>query len=153
MEMESISTEETHVSYRAAGFWMRFWAYLADAIIVAALNGILLHFVNYFGGDQFMISQWTIASIFGALTFFVYFSLMTKFYGQTLGKMIFGLKVIHENGDTELSWLDIIFREIVGRFIYKSFLLLNLLYIVVAFNKDKQGLHDMFGDTRVVHTV
>src|SRR5690625_7607736 len=115
MEMESISTEETHVSYRAAGFWMRFWAYLADAIIVAALNGILLHFVNYFGGDQFMISQWTIACIFGALTFFVYFSLMTNFYGKPLGKMIFALIFIHENGNTELSWLDIIFRYLIVR--------------------------------------
>jgi len=152
MDRQSIPMEQHFVPYRAAGFWMRFWAYLVDLIVVFALNGIVLRFVAIFGGNQVAISYWTLGSIIGAITFFVYFALMTKFYGQTLGKMIFGLKVISENEESELSWLDVVFREVVGRIIYKSFFLLNFLYIVVAFNKDKQGLHDMFGETRVIHT-
>lgn len=152
MDMQSIPMEQHYVPYRAAGFWMRFWAYIVDLIIVFALNGIVFRFVAIFGGNQIVISNWTLTGVIGAITFFIYFVLMTKFYGQTLGKMIFGLKVVHENDAGELSWLDVVFREVVGRFIYKSFVILNLLYIVVAFNKDKQGLHDMFGETRVIHT-
>lgn|SRR5690625_3952395 len=152
MEMNSGSTEQSFTPYRAAGFWMRFWAYLADLIVVFAINGIVLRLLNILGGHQMMISQWTLGSIIATITFFVYFSMMTKYLGQTLGKVIFGLKVIPADNERELSWLDVIFREVVGRIIYKSFFILNFLYIVVAFNKDKQGLHDIFGETRVIHT-
>lgn len=139
--------------YEAAGFWMRFWAYLTDGIVVFSLNGVILQLATLIKAEQLMISYWTLSSIIAAITFFVYFSVMTKVYGQTIGKMIFGIKVIHEDETADLSWSDIIFREVIGRFIYKSFILLNLLYVVVAFNKDKQGIHDLFGETRVVHTV
>lgn len=152
MEIESVSMQNNYSPYRAAGFWMRFWAYLADLIIVFAIKGIILRILHLIGGDQVIISQWTFGSIVAGITFFVYFTLMTKFYGQTLGKMIFGLRVVHENDVSELSWLDVIFREVVGRIIYKSFFWLNFLYLVVAFNKNKQGLHDMFGETKVIHT-
>jgi len=143
---------ETDTVYESAGFWMRFWAYLTDVIIVFSLNGVILQLATLIKAEQVMISYWTLSSIIAAITFFVYFAVMTKVYGQTIGKMIFGIKVIHEDDTEDLAWSDIIFREVIGRFIYKSFILLNLLYVVVAFNKDKQGLHDLFGETRVVHT-
>lgn len=148
------SNQQTYISHdRPAGFWMRFWAYITDIIIVFSINGIVLKIVNMVNADQITISVWTIGGIVSAIVFYIYFLLMTKFYGQTLGKMIFGLKVIpNERDDGPLEWDDLLYREVIGRFIYKSFFILNVLYIVVAFNKEKQGIHDMFGDTRVVHT-
>lgn len=148
------SDQQINISHdRPAGFWMRFWAYITDIIIVFSINGIVLKIVNMVNADQITISVWTIGGIVSAIVFYIYFLLMTKFYGQTLGKMIFGLKVIpNERDDGPLEWDDLLFREVIGRFIYKSFFILNVLYIVVAFNKEKQGIHDMFGDTRVVHT-
>lgn len=152
MDIELNQREYHHPSYRAAGFWMRFWAYLVDLVVIFAINGIVLRFLKIVGGHQIMISQWTFTGIVAGLMFFIYFTLMTKYYSQTIGKMIFGLKVVSEDNNRELSWVDVIFREVVGRFIYKSFVMLNLLYIVIAFNKNKQGLHDMFGETKVIHT-
>ncbi|WP_324777878.1 RDD family protein [Virgibacillus senegalensis] len=87
----------------------------------------------------------------GSIVFYVYFLLMTKFFGQTLGKMLFGLRVIRED-DGSLTWSDLLFREVVGRFIHRVLFLTPLLYVVVAFTNQKQGLHDMFASTRVVHT-
>jgi len=81
---------------------------------------------------------------------YLYFVLMTKFYGQTVGKMIFGLKVIRKDYES-LRWSDLLFREVVGRFLYRVIGILTLLYVVVAFDPLKQGVHDMIGDTRVIH--
>lgn len=135
---------------RYAGFWMRFWAYLTDLIIVFSINGILLgplKFIN--DGMSVDIGFWTVTGIMSVIVLYLYFLLMTKWLGQTLGKMIFGLKVIREDSE-QLKWSDLVFREIVGRFIQRVFLITGLLYLFVAFSPEKQGIHDMIGKTRVV---
>lgn len=135
---------------RYAGFWMRFWAYLTDLIVVFSVNGIVLipfKFINE--GNVISIGSWSLAGIIGALVFYLYFLLMTKHYSQTLGKMIFGLKVIRQDF-LPLQWRDLLFREVVGRFIQRVFFIMMFLYLVVAFNTDKQGIHDMIGNTNVI---
>ncbi|RYG71755.1 RDD family protein [Lentibacillus lipolyticus] len=141
-----IVSEERH-SY--AGFWMRFWAYLADLVIVFSLNGILLSPFKFVSGWEMDVGFWTVTGIAGAIVFYLYFLLMTKFYGKTLGKMIFGLRVIRED-QKPLKWSDLLVREVIGRFIYRVFWFMSLLYLFVAFTDQKQGIHDMFADTRVV---
>ncbi|MBM7600283.1 putative RDD family membrane protein YckC [Virgibacillus halotolerans] len=137
---------------RYAGFWMRFWAYLADLIVIFSISGILLipfQFIN--DGKAIDIGFWTVTGIIGAVVYYVYFLLMTKYFSQTLGKMIFGIKVIR--GDHQpLKWGDLLFREVIGRFIQRVFFITMFLYLVVAFNTDKQGIHDMIGNTKVVFT-
>lgn len=136
---------------RYAGFWLRFWAYLVDVIVIASLNGFLLSpfkFVNE--GFPIHLGYWTANGMVAAIVFYLYFLLMTKYFGQTLGKMIFGLKVINEH-DGELTWNDLFFREVVGRFIYNVIGIMKVLYIVVAFTNEKQGIHDIVGRTRVIH--
>lgn len=148
-ELTKIESNE----YRYAGFWMRFWAYLFDIIVLFGVNSFLLSplkFVN--DGLPVDIWLWTLNGIFAGLIYYVYFLLMTKFFGQTIGKMILGLKVVQQDEhNNKLSWYDVIFREIVGRFIYNAFLVLKLLYVVIGFTNEKQGLHDILGSTRVVH--
>lgn len=151
-EYEDLSDRSTNNEHQYAGFWMRFWAFLTDLIIIFSLRGLLLtplKFINE--GIPINIGIWTLNSILASLIFFAYFLLMTKYLGQTMGKMLFGLKVIKEN-DGPLSWEDLLYREVVGRFIHVVYFALNTLYIVVAFTPKKQGLHDMFADTIVVHS-
>ena len=136
---------------RLAGFWMRFWAFLADLIIIFSINGILLSPLKLINeGMSINIGIWTLSGLIGGIVFYLYFLMMTKYLGQTMGKMIFGLKVIRIDKGP-LQWSDLLFREVIGRFIYKTFFFLNLLYFIVAFNKQKQGIHDMFASTTVVH--
>lgn len=138
-------------SYRLAGFWMRMWAFLADLLVVFSINGLLLSPLRYFGeGGDIILSVWSLKGILSSIVFYLYFLIMTKMTGQTLGKMIFGLKVIRDD-QKPLQWLDLFFREVVIRFVYKAYLFLNLLYLIVAFNKEKRGLHDMIGQTKVIH--
>lgn len=152
-EVSSQTDDKQYMNnYRPAGFWMRFWAYVSDVVIVFSINGLVLSILNTFNAYDITLSIWTLSGIVSSLMFYIYFLLMTKFFNQTLGKMIFGLKVVPDNNQQLLTWTDLLFREVIGRFIYKSFFMLNLLYVVVAFNREKQGIHDIFGQTRVVHT-
>lgn len=135
----------------AAGFWPRFIAYVIDVIIIGSINSIILSpllFVN--DGLPIEISFWTLNGIIATVVYYVYFSVMTKYFQQTLGKMIIGLKVVSDTGKN-LTWSDIFFREIVGRIIHNVFFILKLLYLTVAFSSKKQGIHDMIASTRVVH--
>lgn len=144
-----LNEEDNHIHY--AGFWMRFWAYLVDVIVIFSLNGILLSPLKFMNnGEMIQFGYWTVNGLLAALVFYIYFLFMTKFLGQTIGKMIFGLKVINEKNES-LKWTDLFFREVIGRFIYNVFFLMKLLYLVVAFTDEKQGIHDMIGATRVIH--
>jgi uncharacterized RDD family membrane protein YckC len=149
-KLEPIATEKKQM-YRYAGFWMRFWAYLLDLLIVVSINGILVSpFLLIAGLSEVKVPFFTLAGILLAVVNGLYFLLLTKRWGQTIGKKVFGLKVISKKTD-HLSWLDLIFREVFGRYILQAFTLSYTLYLVVAFQKEKQGLHDMIGDTFVVH--
>lgn len=147
-ESETTSPSDT---YKYAGFWMRFWAYLIDVIIVFSINGILLSPLKFMNdGFPLEVSFWTLQGILAGVTYYLYFLLMTKIFQQTVGKMIFGIKVVRENNNPP-TWGDLFFREVIGRFIYNALFILKLLYLVVAFTDEKQGLHDMIGETRVIH--
>ncbi|QOR65843.1 RDD family protein [Cytobacillus suaedae] len=131
-----------------AGFWMRFWAYLVDLIVIGSINRIIIYPVlRYFDFPLSDSNMFAVSSIATAITFYLYFVLMTKFFSQTLGKMIFGLKVIELHGE-KIKWSTVFFREFIGKFISK-FLFIG--YILVAFLPKKQGLHDIFADTTVIH--
>ncbi|MFP7299494.1 RDD family protein [Neobacillus niacini] len=136
------------LSYRFAGFWMRFWAYLLDLIVVGSIERLILN--PLFRALEIPLTEFNLfapISIASAVIFYLYFVLMTKYFNQTLGKMVFGIKVIDLKND-HLSWGTILFREWIGRFISATVV---IGYIIVAFLPKKQGLHDLFTDTSVIH--
>ncbi|MEC2071750.1 RDD family protein [Alkalihalophilus marmarensis] len=148
IELETHYTKERHY----AGFWMRFWAFSLDALMLLSLRWLLigpilnLTDLRYALGGMYGFFDLVVSAVF----FFAYFALMTKFYGATIGKMVFGLRVVSKEGDL-LSWREVIFREGVGRVLHQSFALLYILYITVAFTSTKQGLHDMIADSYVIY--
>lgn len=130
-----------------AGFWMRFWAYLADLLVIGSLNRILISPLSMaITGNVFDGSFFSFQAIGTTIVFYLYFMLMTRFFGKTLGKMIFGLRVVSLK-EEKISWGTLFFREFIGRFIAK-FLFAG--YIIVGFLPKKQGLHDIFADTTVI---
>lgn len=133
---------------RFAGFWMRFWAYLLDLIVIGSIDRIVINpLFRAIGIDLHSGDFFAPIAIATAITYYGYFVLMTKFFGQTLGKMVFGLRVVDLRGE-KLSWSSVLFREWIGRFI-STFIF--ILYILVAILPKKQGIHDLFADTSVIH--
>lgn len=132
------------------GFWLRLVSYIIDLVIVFSIKGFVLSPLKFMNeGYPVEISFWTFDSILSMATFYIYFLLMTKGFNQTIGKMILGIKVVKIDG-SKLTWTDLLFREVIGRFLHSAMLILNLLYLAVAFTKEKQGIHDMIGNTIVV---
>ncbi|WP_027964719.1 RDD family protein [Halalkalibacillus halophilus] len=155
MSTEQMIDQEQAISkplpVKYAGFWMRFWAYIVDLIIVFSINGLLIAPYRILtDGATYEIGFWTVAAIIHTIIIYGYFVLLTKYFSQTIGKRIFGLKVIREDG-LPLTWSDLLFREVVGRFLHRVLGITNALYLVVAFDDEKRGVHDMIGDTRVIH--
>ncbi|PSL43629.1 putative RDD family membrane protein YckC [Salsuginibacillus halophilus] len=133
-----------------AGFWMRFWAYLLDLVVVAGVNGLLISpFFIFTDASVSLFGIFGLQAVLTSLVLYVYFVLMTKLRGQTLGKMVFGLRVARVD-KTPLTWSSVLFREVIGRFIHRFLFITNLLYIAVAFTPQKQGVHDIFADTCVL---
>ncbi|WP_227004099.1 RDD family protein [Salicibibacter halophilus] len=133
-----------------AGFWMRFWAYLVDLLIVFSLNALFIRPIFMFlDASPTLFFGITVVGFLTSVAAYVYFGVMTKLIGQTLGKMIFGLRVQREDG-SPLTWGDTFFREVAGRMIHRVLVFTNLMYIVVGFHPQKAGVHDLLADTRVV---
>lgn len=146
---ERLVKEEITYTAKAAGFWMRFWAFLLDLLIVSAITGILVKPIFKIVGLSVSDSAWYAPiSILSAIVYFAYFVLTTKFFAQTLGKMVLGLKVIKDNGE-QLDWMTVVFRELIGRFISNTFL--KIPYLIVIFTPRHKGIHDFVADTTVVH--
>ena len=143
----SIEKKELFVQ-KPAGFWVRFWAYLIDLLVISSISSILIYPIFRIAGWDIQGTTWyaPIGFLTGII-FYAYFVVMTKLFKQTVGKMIFGLRVIPIKGES-MSFVTILFREWIGRFFSAT---IWPLYWVVGFTPKKQGVHDFIADTMVVH--
>ncbi|ATP41449.1 hypothetical protein CSE16_16035 [Solibacillus sp. R5-41] len=153
---EVIETFETtptirypQIQQKTAGFWMRFWAFVLDSLIISAIVGVTIR-------PLFAVMDWDLVgvnwyapfTVLSVMIYYAYFVFLTKYFKQTLGKMVFGLHVEKDNGEP-LDWPTILFREGIGRFINSTFL--HLPYLIVAFSQKNKSVADYFSDTIVVH--
>lgn len=133
-----------------AGFWIRLWAFLIDMLIISAISGIFVKPVfrvldmAITKPSAFLFSPYKVTAL---VLLLLYFIIMTKIAGQTVGKMIMGIRVMKSNGE-KATWGSVIFREGFGRFISQ---MLWIPYLLVLFLPQKKALHDVFADTVVVH--
>lgn len=106
-----------------AGFWVRLAAYLVDSILVGAglllvrlvLSGLFSLIADSpFGGNVLFQYTWKdiILYVLGA----GYYVLCLYYTGTTVGKRLFNLRVIHEGGSGELTFVDVLYRETWGNF-------------------------------------
>lgn len=75
-----------------------------------------------------------------------YFILITYFTHTTLGKMLLNLEVVTDRD--EWTFLNILYRETVGRFLSG---IMCIGYLAVLISSKHQGFHDMLCDTYVVY--
>jgi uncharacterized RDD family membrane protein YckC len=77
---------------------------------------------------------------------FLYFTLFVGLRGQTPGKILFGLRIVRVNGE-EMTYGRACIRSL-GWIL--SLLLFSVGFLMIAFTRQKQGLHDMLAGTYVV---
>ena len=130
-----------------AGFWTRFVAYLIDMIVIYAIASLLNTFSFGLLNKQLDFPILGEESLSYVIVMFAYFIAMIYFFSQTLGKMIMKIKVETNKGD-KLGFMDVVYREVVGRLL--TIFLAYLPYLAIAFTNKKKGLHDFIADTVVV---
>ncbi len=134
------------VSTTYAGFWKRVGAWVIDAIIVTIVQSIVS--VIIMGGQSGGAGATVAANVVGFMIGLVYGAGMESSSKQaTLGKMALGIVVTDMNGGR------ITFMRATGRYLAKiiSALILLIGYLMVAFTRRKQGLHDLMAGTLVVN--
>ena len=137
--------KERDFAYAYSSFGIRLLAYIIDMVIVSSLFTIIKFFIPL-GADAKFMGFGILASlnIIISLAYFTITSLITR--GQSLGKMITGLRVVSLDG-LDLSNSQILIREIAGRYVQNK---LIFLYVLALFTPKKQTLIDLFTDTAVV---
>ena len=131
------------VTTNKAGFWVRTFAYVVDAIGVGIVSGIIASIIS--GGATGTTANGL--SFLIGIAYFCYFW-SGQGGGQTLGMRVLNLKVVRTDGSA-LTLTQALIRY-VGLFV--SFICLFIGVIWVAFDADKQGWHDKIAGTYVIRT-
>ena len=134
-----------------AGFWLRFAAYIIDAIMMYVILTIFMlslgmHSILFIDDFSFSGLQIVVFTVL-YLAILLYFPIMESSKWQaTLGKRAVNIKV------TDLDGNRIGFGRAIGRFFGKilSATILYVGFIMAGFTEKKQGLHDMIAGTLVV---
>lgn len=137
------------------GFWLRFVAYVIDAVILNIVGFIVRLLLSSVMGVQTPSSSGfdtvTITTGFvGLVVAWLYFAFQeSSEAGATLGKRILGLRVVRGIDGSRLT-----FARATGRFLAKfvSAFILLIGYIMAGFTERKRALHDMIADTVVIKT-
>ena len=159
--LDSPSTSAELTDY--AGFWLRFAAYIIDALLIGVvywifaavfLGGSAMAFGGLDGMEEMSEGQavamggsFMLIQLFTIVAQWLYFAFMESSEKQaTLGKMAIGIKV------TDMHGQRISFGRATGRYFGKilSSLILLIGYIMAGFTDKKQALHDMIAGTLVL---
>jgi uncharacterized RDD family membrane protein YckC len=162
-----MSTNQKEVRY--AGFWIRFFASLLDTVFLALPVGIVIYFLsdgNWFDFAQYQQNiqmalsgnrhaldtqpqtsfKWEL--LFEISTLIVTMLFWKKWRGATPGKRFVGIHIVDAKTYEELDNKQAIIRSF--GYIASTFSFL-IGFLMVAFRKDKRGLHDLLAGTIVVY--
>lgn len=137
-----------------AGFGARAAAYAVDrALLLAALGTVRLPALvsSLLGGGQLtagsFLFRYSFLDVLCYVLSAVYFVLLTYFTGSTLGKKLMHIRVEDADGG-ELRFIDVLYRETVGRFLSRIML---AGYIMALVDRRRRAFHDWLCQTRVVY--
>ena len=154
---------------RYAGFWIRFFASFLDTLFLALPVAIVIYFLsdgNWFDFSQYQQNikmamsgninalnnlpktdkTWEVINLIVTITVTMIF--WRRWRGATPGKKFVHIKIVDAK-----TFEDIDNRQAITRSFGYIVSTLTLLvgFIMVAFRKDKRGLHDLLAGTVVIY--
>ena len=153
--------------YPYAGFWKRFGAFVVDSLVLSIPTGVVYGLWIYMSfrpllqmGSGSAPSPDVIMpmilkvyggafafQLFSVVLFWLYYAFMESSAGQaTLGKRVFGIKVVGDKGQRITFWHAT--GRTLGKFV--SAMTLYIGFLIAGANKHKQALHDIMASTYVV---
>jgi uncharacterized RDD family membrane protein YckC len=155
--------------YKPAGFWIRFIASFLDTLFLALPVGIVIYFLsdgNWFNFSQYQQNilmamsgnvhaldnqpqtSFTWELIFEISVLVVTMLFWKRWRGATPGKKFVNIKIVDSKTYKEISNKQAITRSF--GYIASTFAFL-IGFLMVAFRKDKRGLHDLLAGTVVIY--
>lgn len=133
-----------------APFLLRCGALIIDYIILvsAPVLGILIS--RYMGNDGTKLINsefYNISLLIGVLLALTDFVIFPMFGGQSIGKMLTGIRIVKSDGNAA-SFSRILVRHLIGYPL--TILTFGLGFIFLAFNRKGRALHDYVSGTTVI---
>ncbi len=136
-----------------AGFWIRFAAKLIDGVIMTAVNMASQAVIVMVAGGRATPQPGVFPPIF-FLSIGISFAMQLAYgvffvgkFGATPGKMACGLRIVSPEGG-RISYLRALGRMFAEQV---SGLACCIGYLMVAWDSERRGLHDMICSTRVIY--
>lgn len=150
----SVTARPEATNITVAGFWERFSARMLDSVLtyIAAIPLMLIvgfpfYWIRATNDPE---PLWAGLAILAAwfVAWVSYYSILHGAYGQTIGKILLGVKV------TEVSGKPISYGRALVRSIAEilSVIPLSVGYLIAVFNPRRRALHDFISGTVVVRT-
>ena len=122
IEAQRMEFEEYyHAVLKYKTFWRRFFAVVIDGLFIWL---VLFVECSILGISMFDSPKYIQAV--NALQFSFYLIFMHGYFGQTLGKMVTGVKVVNNANESNISFYQSAMRESVGLF-------LNVFWVILAY--------------------
>lgn len=143
----SSSVSRTFQLGTPGGFWLRFLANFLDGILVTVLNLITYVLFGEDIQDSFdSEAPLGFADFVTTVLAFTYAPILISLWSTTVGKKTCGLYVVRVDGGRCGFWRA--FGRELAKFI--SAVILFIGFLMIAFRKDKRGLHDLIAGTVVI---
>ncbi|MDO5725315.1 MAG: RDD family protein [Tissierellia bacterium] len=131
-----------------AGGFIRLIAFAIDSIIISAIRTMVLNIFSLITNSNITVGKGGKYEIISLVITLLYFSILTYLNrGQTLGKMIMGIRVVNYNGERP-EFTQTIIRELFMRYIHMQF---PVFYVMIVFHPKKQSLSDIICDSYVLN--
>jgi uncharacterized RDD family membrane protein YckC len=138
------------LQYRGA--WTRLVGIFIDGLIIAIVNLAFRAIV----GTESTVAAWLVPIIGAA-----YFIGFWAWRGQTLGKIVIGARIVRRDG-SPIGLSRAILRYAgyfvyflimrIGGFVYLPYIIILVAFLIIAFSREKRGLHDLIAGTVVINT-
>jgi uncharacterized RDD family membrane protein YckC len=122
-------------------------------ILIGIWPSLLYSISNNLPVTTFMVVKLLRSGIVYALFLLFYYMIIPMLLkGQTIGKWLFKIKVVMENGD-DVDYKDLFFREAICRILVRTISagissIVSLLIILIR--DDRKSLADVFAKTKVI---
>lgn len=135
----------------SAPFLLRCGAILIDYIIVMAIPVITLLLIVMLSGDR--VGSITGVSnstgwLLGVIVYTADFFILPLVNGQTIGKMLTGLRIVRSDG-SPVGVGSLVIRQTLG--LLFTVFSLGAVFLVAAFSRSGRALHDFVAGTTVIY--
>ncbi len=142
-----------------ASRWLRLFAALIDGIIAMVITLPLMIYYGIFdmalAGQELNYTYTVMFTLLGVVAFMLLHGYLLKTKGQTIGKMILGIKIVDLQGSLPpfAKLISLRYAPLWALQLVPAINILALVDILFIFRGDRRCVHDLIAGTKVVRVI